>query len=55
MAENHRSPNEYFGFPRTRDRTKVIEIYLSLTLIDLNKVVKIAKAAGNVEALKGEG
>lgn len=39
------------------DRTKAIYIYLCLTLMVLNKVVKIAKADGDgaVGALKGEG
>jgi len=55
MAENQRSPNEYFGFPRTRDLTKAILIYLRLALMNLNKVVKVAKADGDVEAQKGEG
>ena len=34
---------------------KRYKIYLRLTIIGLNKVVKIAKADGNVGALKGEG
>ena len=55
IAGNHRTQNEQFVFPHTRDRTKAIYVYLRLTVIVLNKVVKIAKADGDVGALKGEG